>query len=442
MALLQRFDPPAFLSDFDGIPGQREAWHAFISSSFQSVIKGEQVNVGAGGIVQLYDPSSYDPGGPLVAQAIVWNAFPKELLRRFGRARALIEADRIWPLPAYGRGRGGSGGWLSGVYRPQDEYCEWHVERDASTNAILRVTFTSEPPEYWEAMFGTGAAISGSNVSFPGSKALVLDLYRRMVSPEVELDDLIAQDDIVDPSGNQIALKGQYNPNNKWNTTHGIVHLCAPPNYIGAEIQLAGDATLLRANARGETVVGPDALICCSGYGGPDRNSDPTIGATVNALARLGAMVTLPNPVGLYMDHIDLSGWTVPGGIAAQDCVTIARGTETMIERLVVELPPGSGYTVSDIKIGGEAILYGGQIAECITVKLIGAAAAIGSVKNVPQPCNSRCCIDPANATSSNTIVGIGAPVPPGMVAAFRGEGTARQPTPSAAIVTRRARMR
>jgi hypothetical protein len=199
---------------------------------------------------------------------------------------------------------------------------------------------------------------------------------------------------------------------------------------------------VLRANARGEAVVSPDALICCSGYGGPDRNSDPTIGATVNALARLGAMITLPNSVGLYMDHIDLSGWTVPGGIAPQDCVTIARGTETMIERLVVEVPSGSGYTVSDIKIGGEAIVYGGQIAECITVKLIGAAAAIGSVRNAPQSCNSRCCIDPANATSDNTIVGIGRPVPPGMVVAFHDEGAARQPAQTAATVTRGARMR
>ena len=64
------------------------------------------------------------------------------------------------------------------------------------------------------------------------------------------------------------------------------------------------------ADAQGKLLIEPDALICYAAYGGPNRNSDPTIGATVNALARLGAYVTLRNPVGLYMDHIDLSGWS------------------------------------------------------------------------------------------------------------------------------------
>jgi hypothetical protein len=41
MALLQRFDPPAFLSDYDGIPGQGEAWHAFILRCFELSIASE-----------------------------------------------------------------------------------------------------------------------------------------------------------------------------------------------------------------------------------------------------------------------------------------------------------------------------------------------------------------------------------------------------------------
>ena len=90
-----------------------------------------------------------------------------------------------------------------------------------------------------------------------------------------------------------------------------------------AQFDLGGgtpaDATVLYRNGRGEPVVEPSALICCAGYGGPDRNSDPTIGATVNALARLGAMITLPNPVGLYMDHIDLSGWQAPDGVQVRN---------------------------------------------------------------------------------------------------------------------------
>src|SRR5262249_12386831 len=158
------------------------------------------------------------------------------------------------------------------------------------------------------------------------------------------------------------------------NTSHGIVHLNSPPNSLVAEIQLGGDGTVLHNDPQGRLLVEPDALIAYAGYGGPNRNSDPTIGATVNALARLGAWVTLANPVGLYMDHIDLSGWSAPGGVAPTDFVRIVRGTPGMIERMVVEAPAGSGLTVSDLLIGGTPVRFGGQIAECITVKLTGLA--------------------------------------------------------------------
>ena len=65
------------------------------------------------------------------------------------------------------------------------------------------------------------------------------------------------------------------------------------------------------------------------------------------------------------MDHIDLTGWEIPDGIAPQDCVSVVRGQGRFIERLVVEVP-GERFDVSDIRIGGVAIAFGGQIAECI----------------------------------------------------------------------------
>ena len=56
-----------------------------------------------------------------------------------------------------------------------------------------------------------------------------------------------------------------------------------------AEIILGAEATVLREDGRGAPVADTNHLICCAGYGGPDRHSDPTIGAAVNSLARLGA---------------------------------------------------------------------------------------------------------------------------------------------------------
>jgi hypothetical protein len=238
------------------------------------------------------------------------------------------------------------------------------------------------------------------------------------------MDDLICQETIQSADGsNVLALKGQYNPWNKWNTSHGIMHLNAPPNALSAEIQLGADATVLWKTQKGSAMSDPSPLICCAAYGGPDRNSDPTIGATVNALARLGAMVTLPNPVGLYMDHIDLAGWSAPDRGPIDDCVRIIRGMPGMIERLEIEVPAERGFCVGDLRIGGEPIAYGGQIAECITVKLVGSAAQIGSVQNAALDCTARCCVNLTEPRLLNRAVPFTSPCPPGRRAAFQQEG-------------------
>ncbi|MFM0336859.1 hypothetical protein [Paraburkholderia fungorum] len=454
MALLQVYDPPAWMADFDAIPGQRDAWHRFVLESFESSIQTENGKLkGIAGDdayqTQFYSAHLVDPGAT-VEQSVVWNAFPKELLRRFGRARALIEADRLWPMSAYdldwryvpdvpahtGAGSPGVRYPDTIFYRPTVEYCEWHVDRDWRSGAITRVTFTSEPPEYWFALYG--GTMDGSAVDFPGNKDLLLELYRRLVSPEVKLEDLQVQAPLRSPFGH--LRPGDYNPHNKWNTTHGIVHLSAPPNALTAEIGLGADATQRYCDAKGNPVVDPDALIAGAAIGGPNRNSDPTIAATVNALARQGAMVTLVNPVGLYMDHIDLTGWEVSGAIAPEACVKVVRGQARFIERLVVEVPGGE-FDVSDIRIAGEPIVHGGQIAECITVKLVGAAAALGSVNNPSLPLSTVGLIDPANARELFSAGRSG--VPAGTVPAFvyeAGELESRLDSTKAAGATRISR--
>lgn len=433
MALVQRFDPPAFLPDFSGIPGQLEAWHNAVSSWFDQVVEIECLTIAKGAHhaqsetrSQFYNPARFDPG-LVVEQSIPWNAFPKELLRSFGRAKAMEEADNLRPLVQYSKKYFDSPTAGHLPYRPQTEYCEWHAQRDPDTGAIVKISFTSEPPEYWQALAGT-SIVGPDNVTkatFPGDRDLLLQRYRELVSPEVQMDDLFAKEDVLYRDGTVMINKNDYNPYNKWNTTHGIVHLCAPPNALTAEIQLAGDATVLFHNSAKQQLVDPDALICCAAYGGPDRNSDPTIGATVNSLARAGYLVTLRNPVGLYMDHIQLSGWAAPDGKPLDDCVRIVRGTSNLIERLEVSVPPNRGFHVSDIKIAGEPIRYGGQVAECITVHLVGMAGVAQTVKNPSIGCTGRCCIDPNDARTLGRSVRWSEPTPPGQVEAFQDEGAA-----------------
>jgi hypothetical protein len=432
MPLVTQFAPPAFLPDFAGIPGQAEAWHRAVSAWFDSSVASEAASVknpaGGPGRVQYYNPATLDPGGAIVEQAITWNAFPKELLRQYDRAEALRRADQLRPISAYNSGSGWQGPVLDRtLYRPLTEYCEWHVIRDPDTGEIRKVAFSSEPPEFWQALFGDLITITDTvSVKFPGDRDHVLAMYRHLVSPDVQMEDLICQETIQSADGSNVfALKGQYNPWNKWNTTHGIMHLNAPPNALSAEIQLGADATVLWKNQHGRAMSDPSALICCAAYGGPDRNSDPTIGATVNALARLGAMVTLPNPVGLYMDHIDLIGWSAPDNKPVDDCVRVVRGLPGMIERLEVQVPAARGFCVGDIRIGEEPIAYGGQIAECITVKLVGAAAQIGSVQNAALDCAARCCVDLTEPRLLNRAVPFKMPCPTGRRPAFQHEGSA-----------------
>jgi hypothetical protein len=153
MGLVQRFDPPAYLPDFSGISGQLEQWHKVVSGWFDEAREKQSNEIQDYERVQFYNPVRFDPEGPVVEQDIPWSAFPKELLRQYGYERALQEADTLWPLTRYTRGNTGTvleRTW----YRPLNEYCEWYVARDPDTNKIKKVAFTSEPPEYWQALFG------------------------------------------------------------------------------------------------------------------------------------------------------------------------------------------------------------------------------------------------------------------------------------------------
>lgn len=440
--VLERYDTPAYLDDFKGIPDQYDQWSRAVSGWFDGAIKREEAIVGAGNC-QYYNQAKTATVGAAIEQELVWNGFPRTLKRIHGYKEALRLADGLFPLthradlagPYY------TGDvWSKLYYRPQDEYCEWHVTRDPATDKITRVTFTSEPPEYWQAMHGDTLMDYDGNFSyaFKGDPKLLLDLYRELVSPEVQYADLICPVDFVDYHGNPLVPaviypKGAYNPYNKWNSTHGIMHLAQPANSLSAEILLGADATILRKNKKERRVVEADPLICCAAYGGINRNSDPTIGGSVNDLARLGFALTLKNPVGLYMNDLDLTGFTRPDGKPLPaECWRMIRGKPGMIERAVFEIPKGEGYTVSDVLIGGVPLRHGGQIAEHITVKIVGLASQAGRFSNPPVVCDGHCYMQPPN-TGWLSITDAETPCPPGSIEAFQhGEGTLPAPPTSA----------
>ena len=422
------YDPPGFMTDFDRIPGHRAQWSRAVSGWFDECVEAEKYDLG-GQPCQYYNQLKTQPSGPVLEQEIVWNGFPGTLRNRLGRARALAMADHPLPLTQAMDGLPGGyfygGQWEHLYYRPQDEYCEWHVTRDPD-GGIRRVTFTSEPPEYWQALHGDTLPDLSGEPAYPvtGDPRLLLELYQEYVSPQVRYEDLVCAVDLVDyyrPDDPYVVFKkGTYNPYNRWNTTDGIMHLTQPSNSLSAEILLGADATVLRIGGRGGRIISdPDALICCAHYGGANRCSDPTIGASVNELAALGCAITLRNPVGLYMDHLELTGWAGPSGEPVDPAwFRIVRGRPGLIERAVFEVPDRAGFRVSDVTIGGVPITVGGQLSEHMTVKLVGLAATPGKFANKPAGCAGGCCADAANPAFLYRN-GADEPCPPGQVPVF-----------------------
>lgn len=393
--LLPRFDPPGFLNDFN--EQVRTQWSTAVSGWIDGNIAIVQSELHPGDQSQFYNESTFDAPEPPLDQVIGWNAFPGTFRNRWGRALALDLADNLLPLTQRMDGPGSyyvGEPWANLFYRPQDEYCEWRVSRD-DQGRIVRVTFTSEPPEYWQALHGDTLPDMNGEPAYPfaGDRRLLVELYREYVSPSVQLADLQCQEDLVDHSDPRgpvvVYAKGSYNPYNRWNTTGGIMHLTHPANSLSAEINLGAVATVLRVEDD-RPVIDPEALISGAAYGGLSRCSDPTIGSTVNELAALGAYVTLRNPIGLSMHHLALSGFRTPGGDpvdASFFSVQRGDGEKGLIERAVFEVPASEGYTVSDLTIGGTPITHGGQIAEHIVVNIVGRAAGLGRFRNTPVPC-------------------------------------------------------
>lgn len=94
-----------------------------------------------------------------------------------------------------------------------------------------------------------------------------------------EFSSQITQEDLFTTHAMDAEQK-EYIPQNRWNssTTSGtIAHLIQRNNNLGAEVDIAAQATVLRKDSNNKQITNPDQLIRCSEYGDPDRNSDPQV---------------------------------------------------------------------------------------------------------------------------------------------------------------------
>jgi len=407
MALLPEYNTPAFVQDFPNNPALQKLlgalWSANVNRWVNAALIGDiwdRDNYGPR--PAFYNPLQTDtPSGALVFP-ITWNAFPARLSALFPSDSASwnewadlgnmppmsFDICRNAPIPQTPYTPTGPRGW-------QDEYCEWSVTRDAD-GKILSVMFTCENPEYWLTLWRVD----------PNA---VLENYRNLVSPGVQLYELYLIDSnghpVVDPATGLPA----YNPLNAWNNGTqstseygGAMHLTSSPNTLGAEFDLAAAATIPRVDAQGNPIISALDLVCCAKYGRAGRHSDPTIGQNVNSVVNSsglqGVYATLTDPPGLYMQTPDFSGYVTPDGTDASHFWTVNRGqlkdpsNPNDIDRILhatFAVPPSYGYTVSDIQIGGanQQIKYGSQIAATITMALSATGFASGGANQQGLNC-------------------------------------------------------
>lgn len=391
--MAQRFAPPGFVAEFD--QAGLDAWHQAVLAWFREAEAGLPA---AHRFFNLVDT----PEGATAQALIPWNGFPRKFSllwptepeRRWRHVRQPVSRDLDGRAVGYYVPNGAGQFVPAGLpFRDQDEYCEWHDHLETGTDRLLRITFSCENPEYWALLAET-------------DPDLLVRLYRELVDPAVQHDDLFFAQDIfraeVGPDGTAVPVnqRGRYNPYNRWNVLDGIVHLTHPANSLQAEILLAADATLLRADTAGQTITDDGRLICCAGYGNPNRSSDPTIGGRVNALVRAGNAVTIDNPVGLYIGGIDLAAVELPDGGDPAACWRVLRGraADRLILRAEFRPPDGVTWGLEQVMVGGEPLRYGGQLAELVTMVIHGRGKPTAG-QAPTEGCRSKCCQVPAVPT-------------------------------------------
>ena len=155
---------------------------------------------------------------------------------------------------------------------------------------------------------------------------------------------------------------------------------------------VVGRAAVLRKDSRNRPVDDAEALVCCSGFGEPNRSSDPTIGAGVNGLVRDGLSVSLADPLGLYMAGINAGAFQGPTGEDMSGAWRVDRGDAATQRILRATFAAPAGLTVDQVLAAGIPIAYGGQIADEVQMIVTALAKRIHASPPARKRCVTRCC--------------------------------------------------
>jgi len=240
----------------------------------------------------------------------------------------------------------------------QDEYVEWFVER-LPDGSVAKVTFSTEFPEYYEALarVGTDELIRGIQEAIPLANPTVAELFGPNFNPQFATPDGRAS---------QLVFHAARNP---WNNgDKGILFLTQPFNTLGALFNLVGRCSINRPDLATNAVCANVGGAC-----GPDRNSDPRVCESSQTLARTGNGLSLADPVGIRITSLE-GIWKINGEqVDINDTLQnqAAWTTSRSGRRAILDVTKG-------VTIGDELITTGAQIA----TKLIVGADVISAPEN------------------------------------------------------------
>jgi hypothetical protein len=270
-----------------------------------------------------------------VPTTVSWLAFPRTAAGSFGQ----IDARR---------------------FELQDEYVEWRVERGPG-GAITRVTFTTEFPEYYQALaeISADAVVAGIREVSPGANPTTAELFGAGFDPQAASPAARAA---------RFRERVQLNP---WNNGEkGILCLAQGANTLGALFNLVGQCAVKRP------ALSPDAV--CDAVGnacGSGRNSDPRVCEGAQGLALGGNGETLADPVGVRI--LKLEGiWKIDGQQVDINDPTRNRGAWLVTRngrRAVLDVT--TGVTMVD-----DPIRTGTQVSAALSVGVVVLSAPEGDL--------------------------------------------------------------
>lgn len=279
----------------------------------------------------LLDAFENLPADASQINAVPWRAFPVTASAPFEQ----IDRDR---------------------FRWQDEYVEWWTER-SETGQVTRITFTTEFPEYYQALarVSVEALIAGIQDVIPDANPTLDDLFGPRFDPRIANGETRAQ------------LFRRNLRQNPWNNGEKeILCLTQRFNTVGALFNLVEKCSVQKAGIPSSAVCDAVGVACGSG-----RSSDPIICQASQNLVRGDRAVSLVDPIGVKIAQL-LGSWEIDGtpvDINAPVDINDETNRKSMWtisrngRRAVLDL------TKASVTLGGDPITSGAQVANELQVE-------------------------------------------------------------------------